>query len=225
MIDLLIHNAKQLVTCAGAGGPKRGQAMQEIGLIEDGAIAIADGVIVATGPSTELRAQYTAHQTIDASRKVVCPGFVDCHTHLVFAGDRVSEFELRIKGATYLEIMAAGGGIVSTMHATRAATLEQLVAGARARLDEMLRLGTTTVEAKSGYGLDTATELKLMQAVGALDREHPIDLVPTFLGAHAIPPEYTGRVDDYVNLVVNEMMPAVAEWYRASHFNAAGVPT
>ena len=224
MIDLLIHNAKQLVTCAGASGPKRGQAMQDVGLIDDGAIAIADGVIVATGPSTELRARYTARQTIDASQKVVCPGFVDCHTHLVFAGDRVNEFELRIKGATYLEIMAAGGGIVSTMHATRAATLEQLVAGARARLDEMLRLGTTTVEAKSGYGLDTATELKLMQAVDSLDRAHPIDLVPTFLGAHAIPPEYAGRVDDYVELVTREMTPAVAEWYRASHFNAAGVP-
>ena len=223
-VDLLIHSAKQLVTCAGAVGPKRGQAMQDVGLIDDGAIAIADGVIVATGPSAELRAQYTARQIIDASQKVVCPGFVDCHTHLVFAGDRVNEFELRIKGATYLEIMAAGGGIVSTMHATRAATLEQLVAGARARLDEMLRLGTTTVEAKSGYGLDTATELKLMQAVDMLDRAHPIDLVPTFLGAHAIPPEYAGRVDDYVNLVVHEMTPAVAEWYRASHFNSAGVP-
>jgi imidazolonepropionase len=198
--------------------------MQDVGLIDDGAIAIADSVIVATGPSTELRAQYTARQTIDANQKVVCPGFVDCHTHLVFAGDRVNEFELRIKGATYLEIMAAGGGIVSTMHATRAATLEQLATGARARLDEMLRLGTTTVEAKSGYGLDTATELKLMQAVDVLDREHPIDLVPTFLGAHAIPPEYAGRVDDYVDLVVHEMTPAVAEWYGASHFSAAGVP-
>ncbi len=198
--------------------------MQDVGLIDDGAIAIADSVIVATGPGAELRAQYTARQTIDASQKVVCPGFVDCHTHLVFAGDRVNEFELRIKGATYLEIMAAGGGIVSTMHATRAATLEQLVAGARARLDEMLRLGATTIEAKSGYGLDTATELKLMQVVDILDRAHPIDLVPTFLGAHAIPPEYAGRADDYVDLVMHEMTPAVAEWYGASHFSAAGVP-
>ncbi|HEY3342171.1 MAG TPA: amidohydrolase family protein, partial [Anaerolineae bacterium] len=167
-VDLLIHNAKQLVTCAGAGGPKRGQAMHDVGLIADGALAIANGVIVATGPSARLRAQYTATQTIDAGGKVVCPGFVDCHTHLVFAGDRVNEFEQRIKGATYLEIMAAGGGIVSTVRATRAATLEQLVSGARTRLDEMLRLGATTVEAKSGYGLDPATELKLMHALEIL---------------------------------------------------------
>jgi imidazolonepropionase len=198
--------------------------MQDVGLIADGALAIANGVIVAAGPSAKLRAQYTARQTIDASGKVVCPGFVDCHTHLVYAGDRVNEFEQRIKGATYLEIMAAGGGIVSTVRATRAATLEQLVAGARIRLDEMLRLGTTTVEAKSGYGLDTATELKLIQTVEILDHEHPIDLVPTFLGAHAIPPEYAFRGDDYVELVAHEMIPAVAAWYRASHFSTAGVP-
>ena len=223
-VDFLIHNARQLVTCASAGEPKRGAAMLDVGLIEDGALAIADGVIVAAGPSAELRAHYTARQSIDARGKVVCPGFVDCHTHVVYAGDRVNEFELRIKGATYVEIMAAGGGIVSTVRATRAATLEQLIDAARIRLDEMLRLGTTTVEAKSGYGLDTATELKLMLAVAALDETHPIDLIPTFLGAHAIPPEYAGRADDYVELVTREMTPAIAAWYRESHFGAADVP-
>jgi imidazolonepropionase len=224
MIDLLIHNAGQLVTCAGPQGPKRGQALRDVGLITDGAVAIDRGMIVAVGPNDELGARYTAQQTLDAGGKVVCPGFVDCHTHLVYAGDRVNEFEQRIQGATYMQIMAAGGGIVSTVRATRAACLAELVASARVRLDEMLRLGTTTVEAKTGYGLDTATELKLLQAAETLDRQHPIDLVPTFLGAHAIPPEYAGRTEAYVELVAQEMTPAAAEWYRASSFYAAGVP-
>ena len=224
MIDLLIHNAGQLVTCAGAKGPKRGQALRDVGLITDGALAISEGLIVAVGPSDELRARYTARQTLDADGKVVCPGFVDCHTHLVYAGDRVNEFEQRIQGATYMQIMAGGGGIVSTVRATRAADLAALVSIARTRLDEMLRLGTTTVEAKTGYGLDTATELKLLQAAETLDRQHPVDLVPTFLGAHAIPPEYAGSADAYVELVAQEMTPAAAEWYRSSSFCATGVP-
>jgi imidazolonepropionase len=198
--------------------------MQDVGVIVDGAVAIADGIIVACGPSGELCATYQAKHTIDATGKCLCPGFVDCHTHLVFGGERTDEFELRIKGATYLEMMAAGGGIVSTVRATREASLEQLVHDAHRRLAEMLRLGTTTVEGKSGYGLDTATELKLMQALDALQCSQPVDLVPTFLGAHAIPPEYAGRTDDYVDLVTREMAPAIAAWYRASHFAAAGVP-
>ncbi|NIW93681.1 MAG: amidohydrolase family protein, partial [Phycisphaerae bacterium] len=129
--DLLIHNATQLLTCASSDGPKRGPAMADVGLITNGAIAISDGEIVAVGPSAEVRADYTARETVDASGKVVCPGFVDPHTHVVYAGDRVAEFELRIKGATYMEIMAAGGGIVSTMQAVREASLAQLVAESR----------------------------------------------------------------------------------------------
>ncbi len=221
MLDIIIHSASQVVTCAGGnagaashGGfaARRGRAMRDVNLIPNGAVAISDGVIVAVDSTENIRAEYTARDEIDASGRVVCPGFVDAHTHLVFAGERVDEFELRIQGATYMEIMQAGGGIASSMRATRAASLAELVAQARRPLDEMLRLGTTTVEVKTGYGLDTASELKLLQAIVELDKSHPVDLVPTFLGAHALPPEFKGRTDDYVDLVVNEMLPAVRRW-------------
>jgi imidazolonepropionase len=217
-IDLLLHSAAQLVTCASPHAPKRGNALRDVGLIVDGALAVADGEIIAVGASSELRERYTAALTIDVSGKVICPGFVDPHTHVVYAGDRVNEFELRIKGATYLEIMAAGGGIAHTTRATRAASLEQLINETRVRLDAMLRLGTTTAEAKTGYGLNVETELKMLRAIAELDQTQPIDLAPTFLGAHAIPPEYKDRADDYVELIVREMLPRVMEWYRASHF-------
>jgi imidazolonepropionase len=216
--DLLIYNALQVVTCASAGGPKRGAALAEVGLVPNGAVAISDGRIVDVGMSDDLRATWKGEKTIDASGKVVCPGFVDPHTHVVYAGDRVDEFEMRIRGATYVQIMESGGGILSTMRATRAATAEQLVLESRRRLDAMLALGTTTVEVKTGYGLDTASELKMLDAIAALDRQHAIALVPTFLGAHAVPPEYSGRADEYVQLVVEEMIPAVAHWSRASSF-------
>jgi imidazolonepropionase len=223
-IDLLVHNAAQLITCSSPGGPKRGRAMTDVGLIPNGAVAIAEGKIVEVGPSAELRAAYTARSMLDASGKVVCPGFVDSHTHLVYAGDRVAEFELRIQGASYMDILRSGGGILSTTRATRTATLEDLVAASRPRLDAMFALGTTAAEVKTGYGLDTRSELKMLQAIAALDAEHPADLVPTFLGAHAIPAAYQGRSDDYVDLVIGEMLPRVVEWYRASAFAARRVP-
>jgi imidazolonepropionase len=223
-IDLLIHSASQVVTCASPNGPKRGTDMLDVGLIEDGAVAVDGDRIIAVGPSAELHSQYTGRQTIDAGGKVVCPGFVDPHTHVVYAGERIDEFEQRIRGASYMEIMAAGGGIMSTANAVRAASVEQLAAQSRARLDAMLRLGTTTAEVKSGYGLDTASELKMLQAIEILDREHPITLVPTFLGAHTVPAEYKGRTDAYVRLVIDEMLPAVQAWYQESHFSASGVP-
>ncbi|GAB4426747.1 MAG: imidazolonepropionase [Anaerolineae bacterium] len=215
-VDLLIYNATQLVTCTSPGEPKRGQAMVDVGLILDGAIAIADGQIVAVGPSSEVRADFTARETVDATGKIVCPGFVDPHTHVVYAGDRVNEFELRIRGASYMEIMEAGGGIVSTMRATRAATVEQLVAETRPRLETMLALGTTSVEIKTGYGLDTKTEIKMLQAIALLASSPHYDLVPTFIGAHAVPPEYKGRTDEYVDLVIEDMLPTVAEWQHAT---------
>jgi len=224
MIDLLIHSAAQVVTCASAGGPKRGAAMRDPGIIPGGAVAVDGGRIVAAGPSDALRAEYQAAQEIDANGKVVCPGFVDPHTHVVFAGDRVAEFEQRIAGASYLEIMAAGGGIAFTTRATRAASVAQLVAETRPRLAAMLALGTTTAECKSGYGLDTASELRILETIAALDQAQPIELVPTFMGAHALPPEYAGRADHYVDLVVNDMIPAAAAWYHASHFAARGTP-
>jgi imidazolonepropionase len=224
-IDLLIHSAAQLITCTSPDNkPKRGAAMRDIGMIQDGAVGVRDGVILAVGPSEPLQAQYSAAKTIDASGKVVCPGFVDPHTHVVYAGDRIDEFEMRINGATYMEIMAAGGGIVSTMKAVRTASLEQIVAETRARLDMMLRQGTTTAEVKTGYGLDTINELKLLEAIAVLDADHSIDLIPTFMGAHALPPEYRGRADEYVTLVIDDMLPQAARWYQNSAFADKGTP-
>ncbi|WP_129676396.1 imidazolonepropionase [Candidatus Chloroploca sp. Khr17] len=223
-IDLLIHSAAQLVTCASPAGPKRGAALRELGLRTDGAVAVHGTTIVAVGPSEELRRAYAPVAELDARGKVVCPGFVDPHTHVVYAGHRLDEFELRIGGATYQAIMAAGGGIASTARATRAASVDQLVAATRPRLDQMLRLGTTTAEAKTGYGLTTDAELRQLEATALLDQSHPLDLVPTFLGAHAVPAEYAGRTEAYLALVINAMLPAAVAWYRQSHFAAAGVP-
>ena len=208
--DLLIHSAAQLLTLA-SNGPKRGAAMEELGIIKHGAVAVKNGLVTLVGPTSEVRGQVAASEEIDAAGKVVMPGFVDPHTHLVFAGDRAGEFEQRVKGATYLEIMAAGGGIMSTVRATRAASVKQLVEESRARLDRMLAHGATTAEAKTGYGLDTENELKMLEAIRRLDAEHPVDLVPTFLGAHAVPEEYRGRAGEYVDLVIEEMLPRVAK--------------
>jgi len=182
--------------------------MNELELIEDGAVAVRDNRIVLVGSTEEVLGQTEEDtQCINASGKVVMPGFVDPHTHLVFAGDRAAEFEMRLQGATYLEIMAAGGGIMNSVRATRSASLEDLVGQSRQRLDRMLAHGTTTAEAKTGYGLDTENELKMLEAIRLLDERHPIDLIPTFLGAHAIPAEYQGRAEEYVNLVIEEMLP------------------
>src|SRR6266545_5844707 len=209
-IDLLIAHAGQLITVASPGGPRRGAAMRELGAIRDGALAIADGRIVAVGTADEVRVRVGhAARRIDASGKAVLPGFVDAHTHVVFAGDRVDEFERRLEGATYLEIMAAGGGIMSTVRATRAASEGQLVAESAARLRQMLAHGTTTAEAKSGYGLTTADELKMLRVIDTLSATQPLELAPTFLGAHALPAEYADRADEYLALVVDEMLPAV----------------
>lgn len=221
--DLLIHSAAQVVTCA-TDVPKRGVAMQDVGIISNGAVVVRDGRILAVGPTESIRDRYSALQTVDASGKVVCPGFVDPHTHVVYAGDRIGEFEQRIRGATYMEIMAAGGGIVSSMRATRSASVDALVEATLPRLDQMLRLGTTTAEVKTGYGLDLESELKMLEAIAALDLAHPIDLVPTFMPAHAIPPEFNGRSDAYTNWVIQEMIPAAAGWYQTSHFAQIGHP-
>ena len=211
--DLLITHASQVLTIPShAQGPQRGDRLGDLAIIEDGAVAVSSGSIVALGSTVDLAACYQAAQTIDAGGRVVMPGFVDPHTHVVFAGDRANEFEQRIAGATYLEIMNAGGGIMSTVRATRAASLDELVDQTRARLDRMLAHGTTTAEAKTGYGLELTAELKMLDAIAQLEAEHPIDLVPTFLGAHAIPAEYKGREDTYTDLVVNEMLPAVSSF-------------
>ncbi len=209
--DTLIFNIGQITTARGAT-PRRGKEMNTLYQITNAAIAIQKGRIMAIGPEPLVRAETQgAEQEINAGGKAVVPGFVDPHTHLIWAGERRDEFEMRLRGATYLEIMAAGGGIMNTVQATRAATLNELVSQSHRRLDKMLAYGTTTAEAKSGYGLSLAAEMKMLDAIHLLDESHPVDLVPTFLGAHAVPTEYAGEPDAYVDLIVNEMIPAVAE--------------
>jgi imidazolonepropionase len=216
--DLIVHNAGQLLTCANGDLPKRGKAMLDIGIIEDGAVAVTAGIISAVGSSRDILDRFTSADPIDAGGSVVCPGFVDPHTHIVYAGDRLNEFELKIKGAEYLEILAAGGGIKATVKQTRTASVDELVKKASGRLDKMLACGTTTCEIKTGYGLDTKTELKMLAVIEALDLSHAIDIVPTFLGAHTVPPEFENRSDKYVDLICDEMLPVAWKWYQRSHF-------
>lgn len=223
-VDLIIHSAGQVLTCASGGSPKRGRTMVDVGIIERGAVAILDGKIAAVGTTDEILAKFTAAHTLDAEGKVVCPGFVDPHTHIVYAGDRLNEFELKIKGADYLDILAAGGGIISTVRQTREASVEQLVEPALKRLDKMLACGTTTCEIKTGYGLDTDTELKMLRVIEELDKRHSVDIVPTFLAAHAVPPEFKENADAYVELICSEMLPRAWHWYKESHYSAKATP-
>lgn len=216
--DIIVHNAGQLVTCASGGKPKRGTHLLELGIIQNGAVAISAGKFVGVGTSSDILRDFQAGDNVDAGGQVVCPGFVDPHTHIVFAGDRLNEFELKIKGAEYLEILANGGGIISTVQRTRAATLQNLVDVSIARLDKMLALGTTTAEIKTGYGLDTPTEMKMLDAIAELARRHAIDIVPTFLAAHAIPPEDKDNPNAYVNLICDTMLSDAWRWFVTSPF-------
>lgn len=216
---MLIHSASQLLTLAG--GPQRGADLGRLGIIDDGALLIQGETIAAVGSSAELKASYPNEPALNAAGKVVMPGFVDPHTHLIWAGDRAAEFEMRLQGKTYLEILAAGGGILSTVRATRSASLETLLAETRPRLRSMLAHGTTTAEAKTGYGLETETEIRMLEALLALDREGPLDLAITFLGAHAIAPEFKGDPDGYTDSLCRTMLPAVSAWWEE---NAPGQP-
>jgi imidazolonepropionase len=209
---MLIHSSSQLLTLAG--GPQRGHSLGTLGIIENGAVVIRDERIVAVGTTAELWASYPNEPRLDANGCVLMPGFVDPHTHVIWAGDRADEFELKMAGAKYLDILAAGGGIISTVRATRTASIETLIAQTRPRLLRMFRNGTTTAEAKTGYGLQTATELRLLKALLALDDESPLDLVMTFLGAHAIPPEFKEDSQGYTNLVCETMLPILKEWWE-----------
>ena len=216
--DLLITHIRQLYTVHGEG-PLCGKMQSALDPIVDGAIAIEDGRIVYAGPAIELDTQVITSpdtRVVDLGlRYSLVPGFVDPHTHVVYAGNRLPELARRLAGATYAEIAAEGGGIVSTVEATRRASLADLANQTRGRLDEMLAAGTTTAEAKSGYGLDTVTERRMLEVIKVLNEDHAIDLVPTFMGAHEIPVEYRGRQSEYVDLVINEMLPAcapLAEW-------------
>jgi imidazolonepropionase len=212
---MLIHSASQLLTLTG--GPQRGDQLGQLGIVPYGALLIQDGKILAVGSSDELRDAYPHELQIDAANCVVMPGFVDPHTHLVWAGDRAAEFEMRLKGKTYLEILAAGGGILSTVRATRAASLETLIAETRPRIKTMLEHGTTTAEAKTGYGLETESELRMLQALLELDKREPIDLAITFLGAHAIAPEYQDRPQAYTDYLCAKMLPELHSWWPSEH--------
>ncbi len=210
--DFLIERADVVATCAGPA-PKRGAAQGDIAAMAGASVASFQGRIVAVGPAVDVAAtlSLTPDATvIDGRGRTVVPGFVDSHTHLVYAGDRREELARRLRGATYAEIAAGGGGIVRTVAETRAASEDVLVASALPRLADALAQGTTTCEVKSGYGLDTATELKMLRAIRRLSARQPVDLSPTFMGAHEVPPEFRGRRDAYVRLVIDEMLPAVA---------------
>jgi imidazolonepropionase len=209
---MLIHSATQLLTLSG--GPQRGNALGSLGIIENGAVLVRDEKIVAVGTTDELRTAYPGEPGLDATGCVVMPGFVDPHTHVIWGGDRAREFEMRLEGAKYLDILAAGGGIISTVRATRTASIEALIAQTRPRLLRMFATGTTTAEAKSGYGLQTATELRLLKALLALDDEGPLELAITFLGAHAIAPEYQDDSQGYTDLVCETMLPIVRQWWE-----------
>jgi imidazolonepropionase len=211
--DLLIHSADRLYTCHGPA-PRCGTAQRNAGLLEGAAIAASRGVIVAVGSTADVRngvRLVDGATVLDASGSTVIPGFVDPHTHLVFAGDRRDELQRRLAGATYAEIAAEGGGIVKTVRATRAASEAQLVETALPRLAAMLRCGTTTVEIKSGYGLDLDSELRMLRAIRTLAGRQPIEISATFMGAHEVPIEYRARRADYLRLVIDDMIPAVAD--------------
>ena len=211
MNHLLVTNTSQLVTLAGPDRPRVGNELQNIGIIRDGAMLVADKRIVAVGTRSEMERRAQGSEVFDAGGRLITPGFVDAHTHLVFAGNRADEFENRCAGMTYQEISALGGGILSTVRKTRAASEDQLVLGASRYAQWFLRGGTTTVEAKSGYGLTVDDELKILRAIRRVGESTPLRTVPTFLGAHEIPEEYAGRTDDYADLVVDEMLPRVKE--------------
>lgn len=209
---LAVVNCSQLVTLAGPARPRVGSELRELGIIANGAILVRDGLIESVGTRAQIEGTIEADTVIvDAGGRVVLPGFVDAHTHPVFAGTRAGEFEERSAGATYQEIAARGGGIQSTVNQTRAASVDDLVAAGRRYAGWFLRGGTTTVEAKSGYGLSVEDELKMLRAIKKLDERTGLRYVPTFLGAHTIPKEYSARRDEYIALIIDEMLPRVAQ--------------
>ena len=216
--QLVVWNCSQLVTLAGPARARRGAEMRELAVVRDGAMLVRDGRIERVGSRQEIeRAAGGDIEVIDAGGRIVMPGFVDAHTHPVFAGTRADEFEERMQGTTYAEIAARGGGIRSTVRNTRAASEEDLLAAARRYRGWFLRGGTTTVEAKSGYGLSLDAECKMLRVVARLAAEGSVRYVPTFLGAHEVPDEYRGRMDDYIELLVEEMIPRVAAEHLAEY--------
>jgi imidazolonepropionase len=219
--NLIIKNAAELVTCSGFKA-KKGKEMADLHIISDGAVIIKEGIIAAVGKTKDIVRQseksgvdLSEFDLIEARDKAVLPGFVDSHTHFVFGGYRADEFSWRLQGDSYMEIMQRGGGIVNTVKATRKAAKAELIQSGIKRLDSMLSFGVTTAEGKSGYGLDRKTEIKQLEVMAYLDRIHYVDVVPTFLGAHAVPEEYKGKEDAFIDFMANEVMAEVAERHLA----------
>lgn len=211
MNNLIIKNATQVVTCSGFEG-KSGAEMSNLNVIENGTVIVTDGIISHVLKEGEaIPVNRSEYKEIDATGKALLPGFVDPHTHFVFGGHREEEFSWRMRGDSYMSIMERGGGIVNTTKATRAASEEELYKSAKKRLDDMLKLGITTTEGKSGYGLDEDTEMKQLRVMRRLNQDHPIDIVSTFMGPHATPAEWKGREDEFIDFNINVMLPLVAK--------------
>lgn len=218
-----IKHAAQLATLASdIKGPRTKEGMSDLGVIEDGSLWIEDGIIQAVGTTEELEKRYSKRlheaEIVNAMNHLVTPGLVDPHTHVVYGGSREREFEMRLQGATYMDIMNAGGGIHATTRMTREATEDELIEQTTRRLDSFLAHGVTTVEGKSGYGMNLETEIKQLRVMKRLQEQHMIDIVPTFMGAHAVPPEYKGREDEFVDYLIHNMLPVVAE-EKLAEFN------
>ncbi len=210
-VDLMIVNANEVITLRGfSEKPAIGNEMKNIGVIPAGAVAILGSKIVDVGKNNIIKKKYTADLVIDAQGKIVLPGFIDAHTHLLFSGSREEELTMKLEGYTYLEILKRGGGILKTVNATRSASIDDLVKEGKKRLEVMLRHGVTTIEGKTGYGLDIENEIKMLEAYKKLQEDHIVDIVPTLLAAHAIPPEYKNDPDTYVELIVEELIPKVS---------------
>jgi len=214
---MLIHSASQLICLRG--GPQRGARLGALDIIEDGAVLIRDEKVQELGSTKDLLQRFPQEDKLDTHHQVVMPGFVDPHTHLIWAGDRALEFSLRLEGKSYMEIMASGGGILSTVNATRQTSNVDLEITAARRARSMLRHGTTTLEAKTGYALDAAGELRLLEIIMNLRKDVPMDIIPTYLGAHAVPSEYTGDTTGYTRLLVEKALPQLKDWWQQYYPN------
>ena len=211
MSKLIIKNASELVTCKGKA-PKHGKDMSDIGLINNGCVVIENDIIIDVGTYDILKKyDENEYQVIDATNKAVLPGFIDSHTHLIFGGYRADEFSWRLKGDSYMSIMERGGGITSSVRATRNTSIEEFINLGMNRLNKILYMGVTTVEGKSGYGLDCETEIRQLKAMQKLNEMHPVDIVPTFLGPHSVLPEYKGKEDEFIQFMIDDVLPKVKE--------------
>jgi len=218
-VDLIIDNCKELLTLKGANRARTGSEMNDLGIITNAAIAVSDGNIIECGKESEILAKYDFNEHIDADNGIVMPGFVDPHTHPVFYATRENEFEMRITGRTYVEISQSGGGIRSSINSVRQAGEEELYQLSLKRIKKLITCGTTTLEAKSGYGLSTESELKMLRVIKRLNNSLPLDIVPTFMGAHEFPVEYKDDHEAYIKLLIDEMLPQVAEAELAEYFD------